>query len=281
MATAPATISNVAWTAILNRDRHHDESFVYAALTTGIYCRPSCPARHPHRRNVLLFATAAQAEREGFIACRRCRPGKDALTHAEASIKTALEWIETHIQQPTTLGTLSQVTRLSPNHMQQLFKRIVGLSPKAFCDARRLAFFKRFIRQGASVSSASYRAGYGSSRALYERAAKGLGMTPGTYARGGHGTHIKYALFAGKLGRTLVAGTDLGICAILLADHDTLFLEQLRREFPQAVLAPMQASSAKWSHAVNSCQMEDRLLSRLPLDLRHRIFQARVWQALR
>src|SRR5271154_766178 len=100
MTTVFPKVSNVAWKAILKRDRHHDGKFVYAALTTGIYCRPSCPARHPHRRNTLLFATPAEAKQEGFIACRRCYPETDSLTHAEMSIKAALEWIETHTQQP-------------------------------------------------------------------------------------------------------------------------------------------------------------------------------------
>jgi AraC family transcriptional regulator of adaptative response/methylated-DNA-[protein]-cysteine methyltransferase len=279
MATAHATISNVAWTAILKRDRLHDERFVYAALTTGIYCRPSCPARHPLRRNVLLFATAGEAEREGFIACRRCRPENNSLTPAESSTKTALEWIETHARQPTTLCTLSRVTGLSPNYLQQLFKRIVGLSPKQFCDARRLDYFKHYIRQGASLCGASNRAGYGSSRALYERAGRGLGMTPGTYARGGRGARIEYALFAAKLGRTLIAATDHGVCAVISGDRDTLLLEQLRSDFPQAVLR-LKASPGKWSAAVSSSQADDRLLAWLSLDLRRRIFQARVWKAL-
>jgi hypothetical protein len=59
MAAVSGEISNLAWNAILKRDRHHDGKFVYAALTTGIYCRPSCPARHPHRRNTLLFVMPA------------------------------------------------------------------------------------------------------------------------------------------------------------------------------------------------------------------------------
>jgi AraC family transcriptional regulator of adaptative response/methylated-DNA-[protein]-cysteine methyltransferase len=280
MPDSSTTISNAAWNAILKRDRRHDGKFVYAALTTGIYCRPSCPARHPHRRNTLIFTTPAQAEREGFVPCRRCFPQTDSLTHAETGIKAALEWIETHIQQAITLGALSQVTGLSPNHLQQAFKKIVGLSPKGFCDARRLAHFKQFIKQAASVSVASYQAGYGSSRALYEKASKAMGMTPGVYAQGGRGLHIHYALVGGNLGRTLIAQTGRGVCSILVGEDDKMLVEDLRREFPESVLARKQALSGQCIATLNSCQEENRLLSELSLELRRRIFQARALKAL-
>jgi AraC family transcriptional regulator, regulatory protein of adaptative response / methylated-DNA-[protein]-cysteine methyltransferase len=110
MPTAAGIIDRVAWTAILNRDRRHDGKFVYAALTTGIYCRPSCPARHPHARNTQIFPTPAQAEREGFIPCLRCHPRHNSPTPAESAVEAALEWIEAHIHQPITLSVLSQVT---------------------------------------------------------------------------------------------------------------------------------------------------------------------------
>jgi AraC family transcriptional regulator of adaptative response/methylated-DNA-[protein]-cysteine methyltransferase len=153
MTGAPGEISNVDWHAVVKKDRHYDGKFVYAAVTTGIYCRPSCPARNPQRRNTLIFLT-------------------------EKSIKAALDYIETHLDQAITLNTLSQVSGLSPHHLQETFKRIVGLSPKAFCDARRIARFKQYLRAGQSISSACYEVGYGSSRALYEKTTRfSLGRT--------------------------------------------------------------------------------------------------------
>jgi AraC family transcriptional regulator, regulatory protein of adaptative response / methylated-DNA-[protein]-cysteine methyltransferase len=280
MSRVSTTISKIAWKAILKRDRHHDGKFVYAALTTGIYCRPSCAARHPHRRNTRLFATAAEADREGFVACRRCFPETDSLTRAETRIKAALEWIEAHAREAIRLATLSQVTGLSSSHLQQTFKRIVGLSPRAYCDARRVAHFKQYIKEGMSISEASYRAGYGSSRALYERAGKGLGMTPGAYGRGGRGGKIDYFVFRAELGATLIAGTDRGVCAVLVGDAEKRPVELLRQEFPNATLSPKQASPRDWRSAVNSCQRENRLLSELPLDFRRRIFQAMLSHAV-
>jgi AraC family transcriptional regulator of adaptative response/methylated-DNA-[protein]-cysteine methyltransferase len=133
-----------AWDAVLKKDRHYDGKFVYAAVTTGIYCRSSCPARNPQRRNTLIFRTVEEAERQGYVACLRCHP--NSLAPAEKSIKAALDHIETHFDQTITLNTLSQVSGLSPHHLRETFKRIVGLSPRAFCDARRISRFKQCLR---------------------------------------------------------------------------------------------------------------------------------------
>jgi AraC family transcriptional regulator, regulatory protein of adaptative response / methylated-DNA-[protein]-cysteine methyltransferase len=273
-------ISNQAWVAVANRDRHYDGKFVYAALTTGIYCRPSCPARHPHRRNTLMFRTAAEAENRGYIPCLRCHPESDSLTPTEQTVKAALLYIKSQFDQTITLDTLSQVTGLSPNHFQQTFKRIVGLSPKVFCDVCRLVNLKQRLKLGESVSSAGYAVGYGSSRALYEKAAKKLGMTPATYQRGGEGMRIHYAIVSAVLGSTLVAGTDQGICAVLLGQNEKLLAVQLCDEFPKAVVTRDKVPVPKWLAAMQSFRTEDPLLSKLTIDLRIEVFQAKVWKVL-
>jgi AraC family transcriptional regulator of adaptative response/methylated-DNA-[protein]-cysteine methyltransferase len=261
---------------VVSKDRRYDGKFVYAAVTTGIYCRPSCPARNPQRRNVLIFLTTAEAERQGYVACLRCHP--NSLTPAEKGIKAALDYVEAHLDQTTTLNTLSQVSGLSPHHLQETFKRIVGLSPKAFCDARRIARFKQYLRAGQSISSACYEVGFGSSRALYEKTRKGLGMTPADYRRGGKGIRGVYSIIDSALGSVLVAGTEEGLCAVLLGDDEDLLRRELRQEFPAAVFK--KESSAKWDAAVLSCQSEDPLFAKLPVSLRGRVFQARVWDYL-
>ena len=272
----PREISNTAWHAVLKKDRHYDGKFVYAAVTTGIYCRPSCPARNPQRRNTLIFLTSAEAERQGYVACLRCHP--NSLTPAEKSIKSALDYIEAHLDQTITLNTLSQVSGLSPHHLQETFKRIVGLSPKAFCDARRIARFKQYLRAGQSISNACYEVGYGSSRALYEKTKKGLGMTPAVYRRGGDGIRVCYAVTDSAFGSVLVAATKQGLCAVLLGEDEKVLFRELRQEFPRAVFK--QEPSAKWKTAVLSCEDEDPLLSKLPVSLRGRVLQARVWNSL-
>ena len=275
MAGDPGQISDVDWHAVLKKDRHYDGKFVYAAVTTGIYCRPSCPARNPHRRNTLTFLTTSEAERKGYISCLRCHP--NSLTPAERSIKAVLDYIEAHLDQTITLNTLSQVSGLSPHHLQETFKRTIGLSPKALCDAQRIARFKQHLRAGQSISDACYEVGYGSSRALYEKTKKGLGMTPAVYRQGGKGIHIWYAITRSGLGCALMANTEQGVCSILLGDDEVALIRELRQEFPGAVL---RRSSSDQCKAVQFCQDQDPLLSKLPVSLQGRVFLARIWNYL-
>lgn len=274
MSTGVSFPSKAAWTALLQRDRHCDGRFVYAAVTTGIFCRPSCPARTPHRRNILIFWSVPEAERQGYVPCLRCHP-QSLLTPAEESIRTALNYIEVHLDQTITLHALSQVSGLSPHHFREIFKRNVGLSPKAFCDARRFARFKRLLRAGGTVSSACYQAGFGSSRALYEKTKQGLGMTPAAYRRGGAGSQIRYTVTDSALGPLLVASVGQRLCAVLLGQNEDVLVSELRGEFPNAAMK--RQSSIKWESALRLCLEEDPLMSKLPMNLRRRIFQARVW----
>lgn len=275
MAGETAQISAVDWRAVVKKDRRHDVKFVYAAITTGIYCRPSCPARNPHRRNALIFLTTTQAERKGYVSCLRCHPS--SLTPAEKSILAALDYVEAHLDQTMTLNTLSQVSDLSPHHLQETFKRMIGLSPKVFCDARRITHFKQHLRAGKAISDACYEVGYGSSRALYEKTRKGLGMTPSVYRRGGKGIHICFSITQSPLGRALVARTEQGVCTVLLGKDDAVLIRELRQEFPAAALR--RKSNSKWK-AVPSCWDPDPLLSKLPTSVQGRVFLARLWNYL-
>jgi AraC family transcriptional regulator, regulatory protein of adaptative response / methylated-DNA-[protein]-cysteine methyltransferase len=271
------TSSEAAWTALLRRDRHYDGTFVYAAVTTGIYCRPSCPARIPHRRNAQIFWTAQEAERQGYVPCLRCHP-QSLLTPAEESIRAALDYIEAHLDQTITLNTLSQVLGLSPHHFREIFKRMVGLSPKAFCNARRIARFKHLLRAGESISSACYQAGFGSSRALYEKTNRGLGMTPAAYRRGGAGSHIRYTITDSALGPVLIARVKHRLCAVLLGQDDDVLVSELGNEFPNADVK--RQASVKRKTPMRLSPGEDPLMSKLPISLRRRIFHAKVWHIL-
>jgi AraC family transcriptional regulator, regulatory protein of adaptative response / methylated-DNA-[protein]-cysteine methyltransferase len=272
---AVSEISNSAWDAVLRRDRTYDGKFVYVAITTGIYCRPSCPSRRPHRRHALVFSNAAEAERAGYVACLRCYP--NSLNPAEESIKAALDYIQGHLDRRITLNELSEVSGLSPNHLQETFKRIVGVSPKAFYNAQRLVRFKQLVRAGESVSSACYGVGYGSSRALYENAMHWLGMTPGTYQRRGEGTTVRYTIIQTFLGRVLLAGTDRGVSSIRLGQDDEVLVRDLQEEFAHAVLLADEKSLTKWAATIRSCGAEDPFLSRLPIAAQCRIFETKLW----
>jgi len=274
-------ISDAAWDPVVKRDRHYDGAFVYAAITTGIYCRPSCPARHPHRRNTVLFTTAEEAEREGFAPCSRCSPGSNALSLAEKCVKAVIEYVDTHCSERITLRTLSTLTGLCPNHLQETFKRIVGVSPKSFLDVRRLKHFKNLLRRGEAIGSAIYGAGYESSRAVYEKFAGMMGMTPAAYQRGSQGVTIHYATLEATLGRVLLARTKRGICGVFIGGDDKALMGELQGEFPGAVLIRDSVAPARWIALTQFCQGEDPLISKLPRALRELVFEVKMWKSPR
>lgn len=272
------TKEDEAWRAVLARDAARDGAFVYAVRTTGVYCRPSCPSRRPRRENVAFYAGPAEAERDGYRACARCGPG--APPGAEAAVRRAVALLDAATDERLSLADLARSAGLSPFHLQRTFKRIVGLSPRAYQDARRLARFKERVRAGEAVGAATYDAGYGSSRGLYESARAGLGMTPAAYRKGGAGERIAYSTVATALGRLLVAATARGVCAVSLGDRDGALEEALREEFPRASIARDDGGIRRWLRAVER-QLSGGPAADLPLDLRGTAFQLRVWEALR
>ncbi|HET6522359.1 MAG TPA: bifunctional transcriptional activator/DNA repair enzyme AdaA, partial [Geminicoccaceae bacterium] len=165
------------WRAVLARDGRADGRFVYAVVTTGIYCRPTCPSRRPARRHVELFATCRDAERAGFRACKRCRPAAAGGDERVAAIRRACALIEA-AEEPPSLADLAATAGMSRFHFHRLFKRVVGVTPREYAAARRLDHLRRELEAGEPVASAIYGAGFGSSSRVYEAAADTLGMTP-------------------------------------------------------------------------------------------------------
>ena len=115
-----------AWTAVLERDATADGRFVYAVASTRIYCRPSCPSRRPHRRQVSFFLTPDAAEAKGYRACRRCHP-RNLETDSVRRVRKAQRYLDRHLDETVTLDRLGQAVGLSPYHLQRTFKRLVGV----------------------------------------------------------------------------------------------------------------------------------------------------------
>ena len=268
----------LAWSAVVRRDSGADGRFVYAVRTTGVFCRPSCHARRPRRENVLFFPGPAEATHAGYRACLRCRPAGEG--DGERAVARAIAFLEARGGERVRLAELAEHVGLSPSHLQRTFTRAVGVSPRAFQDARRLARFKAGVRRGGDVGSATYEAGYGSTRGLYERARARLGMTPATYRRGGLAERIRFTTTTCELGRLLVAVTERGVCAVELGDDDARLEESLRGEFPRAEAIERDDVALRHTVLAVLSAVDGRARAPLRLDLRGTAFQVRVWQAL-
>ncbi len=280
MTPGPRNTENQWWDAVLARDSNHDGKFFFAVSTTGVYCRPSCPAKRPRRENVTFFLNPVEAENAGFRACLRCKPKSASGNPQIATVKEMCRYIEQHLDEPVTLERLSEAFGQSPFHLQRTFKKALGITPRAYADSCRMGLLKRNLQSGRSVTHALYDAGYSSSSRLYERTASQLGMTPDKYRRGAIATTIRYTCADSPLGRMLVAATEKGICAIQFGESDAELAEGLKREFPFAVRKRDDQTMRSWTEAVLRQMSGHKLNRSLPLDIRATAFQKRVWTHL-
>jgi AraC family transcriptional regulator of adaptative response/methylated-DNA-[protein]-cysteine methyltransferase len=274
------------WNAVLARDASRDGSFVFAVRSTGIYCRPSCPARRPRREQVRFFQLPEGAEQAGFRACRRCHPRRARASDPQVEmVRRICHAIDEHDEEPLTLKALSAETGVSAHHLQRTFRDVMGITPRQYQENRRLANFKANIKTGASVTDAMYEAGYGSSRGLYEKSSARLGMTPATYGRGGRGMRIVYTIASCSLGRLLVAATEHGVCSVALGDSDAELTSALFAEYSNASIDSkdtlISPSLNLWLNKVLDQINGQAVRIDLPLDIQATAFQWRVWEELR
>jgi AraC family transcriptional regulator, regulatory protein of adaptative response / methylated-DNA-[protein]-cysteine methyltransferase len=268
------------WAIWEAKDARYDGQFFVAVRTTGVYCRPSCPAR-PLRKNVQFFDAADAAEAAGFRACKRCHPRAERLPSEQLTARITT-FIAEHGH--ARLDALSTETGYSPFHLQRVFKQAVGVSPLQFAKAQRAQQLKSKLKQPVSVTTAVLDAGYGSHSQIYADGGA-LGMTPGDYKAGGAGAQIDYAFADTALGRMLVAVTARGLCAIYFGDDDAQLLRELRAEYPRAALSDRERVDAhqyidQLTHVLAG-RARHATLHKLPIDVQSTAFQAQVWQALR
>jgi len=281
-AAASPLDDDARWRAVLARDRALDGAFVTAVLTTGIYCRPSCPARHPKRENVRFYPGPDEAERAGYRACLRCRPKELGAADPQAvMIERVCRHIQACTDQRITLADLAKIARMSPYHLQRTFKRRTGLSPRQYAEALRLGRLKTHLKRKESVTMALYEAGYGSSSRLYERSSERLGMTPRSYRDGGEGAAIRFAVAHTAIGNVLVAATERGICSVRIAEPEAVMTKALAEEFPAARIERDEGGLSRWVHAIAKHVAGETHALDIPVDVRATAFQWRVWEALR
>src|SRR6267154_1410208 len=266
------------WQATLARDSRADGSFVLAVRSTHIYCRPSCPARRPLRRNVTFFRTREEAEKQGYRPCLRCRPNE--IAGPVALVQRAASQLAESSEESMRLGVLARTLGTTQATLRRAFLQVTGLKPRELAEALRIKRFKAMLRAGKSITDALYETGYGSSSRVYERSNAQLGMTPATYQKGGKGMKLGYTIAEGKLGKVLVAATDRGVSAVYLGDSEAKLLGELREEYPKAEIAPARSGLEKWVKEIVSRTEGNPPRQELPLDLLATAFQRRVWQEL-
>ncbi|MES2496680.1 MAG: bifunctional DNA-binding transcriptional regulator/O6-methylguanine-DNA methyltransferase Ada [Pseudomonadota bacterium] len=275
-----STVNDPRWMKLVTRDARADGAFVYSVATTGVYCRPSCPARTPNARNVAFHADPAAAEAAGFRPCKRCLPTEAPLAERHAAIVAAACRRIEATEDPLSLGELADGVGLSPHHFHRMFKAITGLTPKGYGDAHRARRVREALGKGAQVTEALYEAGFGSSGRFYAAADAALGMLPAVYRKGGAAADIRYGIGDSSLGRVLAASSDRGICSIMLGDDDAELVADLGRRFPNARAIEADGDFQATIDAVVALVEEPAQGLSLPLDIRGTAFQRRVWQAL-
>ncbi|GAA0670846.1 AraC family transcriptional regulator of adaptative response/methylated-DNA-[protein]-cysteine methyltransferase [Sphingomonas insulae] len=264
---------DAAWAAFAARDRAQDGAFVAAVRTTGIYCKPSCPARHPHRDNVRFLADGAAARAAGYRACLRCKP--DEVARDSRAVAAAVALIAA-AEDGIGLEALAAQVGYAPHHFLRLFRRATGVTPAAYARALRATRAAEALQRDGSVTAAIYAAGYGAASRFYADGARRLGMSPSAWARGGAGVTIRWTVATTTLGPLLIAATDKGLCRVAF-DEDA---DALARRFPAAQIAAGDAALATLAAEVVALVETPGRDAALPLDVRGTAFQEAVWQAL-
>ena len=268
------------WQAVCDRDANADGQFVFAVLTTGICCRPSCRSRRALRENVRFYPDVEAAVADGFRPCKRCQPDNiDPQQQKVDKVARACRLLEQDA--PVTLETLAQALAVSPFHFHRLFKSVTGMTPKAWQQAWRARRLREALGQGEKVTPAVMAAGFPDGSSYYRQADAVLGMTASQFRRGGEDIDIVYTFGDCAVGRCLVAESERGVCAVLPGEADGPLLDELVRLFPKARLIPGDAHFHQRVAQVFAHLDDHRQAIDLPLDIRGTAFQQRVWQALR
>jgi AraC family transcriptional regulator, regulatory protein of adaptative response / methylated-DNA-[protein]-cysteine methyltransferase len=268
------------WKVVLSRNDSFDGVFVFAVRSTGVYCRPSCPARRPSKEHVAFFPGSIEAEQSGFRPCRRCQPREAGPSQKAKLIDQVCRYIETNLQGKLTLSILSRQVGFSPYHLQRTFKRVLGISPRQYVEARRLAKMKQFLRSGETVNNSLYNAGFSSRSRVYENIPGGFGVNPGEFRRGGEGLRIRYGIIESPLGRLLVAATERGVCGVCIGDSDSFVERSLSEDYPSAILYRNDQGVKEWTGAFAKYFDGEHMTLDLPLDVKATAFQSRVWKII-
>src|SRR5947209_2141615 len=274
VSNVPRIDEDSAWAAFEHRDRSWDGRVIGAVKTTGIYCKPSCPARRPKREHVEFFVSADEARAAGYRSCLRCKP--DEVGRDREAVAKAVRLIEA-AEEPLTLDQLSGAVGYAPHHFQRIFKRDLGVSPADYARGLRNRRTETALKANGRVTDAVYDAGYSGPSSFYSDAKERLGMTPSAWRNGGRGETIRWTHFHSPLGRMLIAATSKGICRLTFDDSEG----SLRRLFPKASIVEDAGGLGELIQGALQAIESPRAAHQLPIDVAGTAFQEAVWRELR
>jgi AraC family transcriptional regulator of adaptative response/methylated-DNA-[protein]-cysteine methyltransferase len=266
--------ADTAWAAFMRRDRAWDGRVIGAVHTTGIYCKPSCPAKRPKRENVSFYATPEEALAAGYRPCRRCKP--DEVGRDREAVAQAVKLIEA-AEEPLTLDKLAEAVGYAPHHFQRLFKRDLGVSPAEYARGLRNRRAQAALQANGRVTDAIYDAGYSGPSGFYSDAKERLGMTPSAWRDGGRGETIRWTHFDSPLGQMMIAATSKGICRLTFDDSEA----SLRRFFPRATIVRDDGGLKQLVEGALEAIEHPSTMPNLPIDVAGTAFQEAVWRELR
>lgn len=266
------------YAAVCARDTRYDGIFFTAVRTTGIFCRPGCPARTPERRNVDFFASAREALAHGFRPCRRCRP-LERRGATPPLIRALIEEVE------RTPGARLRdrdlrARGLEPAAVRRWFKQHHGMTFMAYQRARRLAGAVGELARGARITEAAFGSGYESLSGFQDALRHATGRSPG---RSRDATVVRLARILTPLGPMLLGATDEGVCLLEFTDRPMLEtqLKRLIRRL-DCVYAPGPNDVARRAEEELERYFAGTLREfTIPLVTPGSEFQQRVWTALR
>ena len=279
-AHQPLALREERWKAVVARDGSKDGSFVFGVRSTGVYCKPSCPARHPHIEQVIFFAGPDEAESSRFRACKRCHPNDIGISSRAEMVRRVCDYIKQNLGKKLTLVSLSREAGISPFHLQRVFKKQLGLSPRQYVEARRLEHVKQSLKLGETVTNAVYGAGFTSKGRLYEKTRTQFGMNPGSFRRGGEGLSIQFTIIDSPIGRLLLGATGKGLCAVCIGASDEAVETALKEDYYAADLYRNDRQMMKWAQEFSHYFEGNEFSNKLPIDVQATAFQWKVWKKI-
>jgi len=262
--------------AYLRKDSSYDGIFFLGVRTTGIFCRPSCPARKPLPQNVDYFSNVREAVYAGYRACKRCRP-LDAIGRPPEWVGSALALV--HETEEKIKDSDLRHSGIDPFRIRRYFQKHYGMTFQAYCRARRMGTALTQLRRGASLDDIALGNGYESHSGFRDAFTKTFGRAPGSSR---DLDQIVVTWFESPVGPLVAAANDRGICLLEFSEQQRLEtqFQTLKKHFSSAIIPGENSYLATLKKELDEYFAGKRREFSLPLDYPGSPFQLRVWNEL-